>query len=378
MKAGVGSSKTTSRVIQEMVGTSLRSFRITKGLRAYNRYAVFADRKLSDGNAFPQTLNELRSMVYTFSVINNDLRAFVPSSFLNNLNKKALSIGKTVGDYNAIKNSLLRVASQGGLAGVGERAIRRVGGKATGRLLSSVIPTGDTVFTRAIFRGVRSVAGANLTIEMDRFLKGAPKNADTAVFTAKFAKFAKAGQVNGEIVAHYIKGMVELSTPVDSGSLYDSITLRRGRGGEKGADYIVKVGNVQPMPDPRVPYPWVVEFGINNGFNKGTAKFDLLFPIPKRFLFLKNVTGPRPPGDNYYGGRYDRDNRSPYQRSEKNFGKGAMMRTALYKTVMEAKKYKSYDVGISKYKTNPWKEIVWDRAEDGINGYSTRSGKTPF
>lgn len=378
MKSGASESKTTSNVVQQIVGTSLRSLRITKGLRAYNRYAVFADRRLDKEDLFPQSLNELRSMIYTFSIINNDLRAFVPAPFLNTLSSKALSLGKAIGDYNAVKNTVLQVATKGGLAGIGERAIRRVGGRMSGQLLRNVVPNGSNVFSRAIFRGVRSTVGANLTIEMDRLLKGSPKNADTAVLTANFAKFAKAGQVNGEMVGLYIKQMLELSTPVDSGALFDSITMRKGRGGEGGSDYIIKVGNVQPMPDPRVPYPWVVEFGINEGFNKGTAKFDLLFPIPRRFLFLKNVTGPRPPGDNFYNGRYDGDNRSPYQRSSKNYGKGAMMRTALYKTVMEAKKYTSYDIGLPKYKSNPWKELVWDAAEQGINGYSTRSGPTPF
>lgn len=383
MKTGQG-SKTASRVQQQIKSASLRSFRVTETLRRLNRYSVFADRQISEVG-FPEDLNELRSYVYTFSVINNDLRAFVPSSFLNSMSHRALVVGRTIGDYNAVKNTMLRLAGEGNVAGIGERAVRRVGGRLSGKLLNGVIPSGDSVFTRALFRGVRSVAGANLTIEMDRYLKKAKaENRDVAILSANFSRLAKRGEVNAEVVAKYIHDQVYAATPVDSGSLIESLYMRKGRKNKNAKktppDYIVGIGNVKPMPDPRVPYPWVVEFGINKGYGRhNEPQVDLYFPIPRRFQFLQRVTGPRPEGDNFFGGYYNNDNRHPYQRSEKNFGKGAMVRHALMNVLKEGRKRKTYNTGIPKYKTNPFKELVWDQAESGINGgYSTRSGPTPF
>lgn len=376
-----GNGNTTSRVVQNLKGTSLRSFRVTDTLRRLNRYSVFSDKKINEVG-FPSDLNELRSYIYTFSVINNDLRAFVPAPFLNNLSRKALSVGKTIGDFNAVQNTLLRVVDQKGMAGIGERALRRVGGKLSGKLLSTVIPSGGDVFSRAMFRGIRSAAGANLTIEMDRYLKKAKgQNSDVAMLSADFSRLIKRGEVNAEVVSNYIYKQVEAATPVDSGALIDTLYMRKGRKSKNAVktppDYIVGIGNVNPMPDPNVPYPWVIEFGINKGYGYHyNPQVDLYFPIPRRFKFLQSVTGPRPAGDNFYGGFYNNDNRSPYDRSDKNRGKGAMVRTALMSVLQEGRKRKTYNTGIPKYKTNPFKEVVWDQATKNMN--STRNYDTPF
>ena len=199
--------------------------------------------------------------------------------------------------------------------------------------------------------------------------------------SADFSRLIKRGEVNAEVVAKYIYQMVYKMTPVDSGALIESLYIRKARRKktsegeyvdlESGADYHVGIGNVKPMPDPRVPYPWVIEFGINNGYGyHKKADVDLYFPIPKRFRFLKRVTGPRPPGDTFYGGFYNNDNRNPYQRSAKNHNKGAMVRTALMEILKQGRKRQTYNTGIPKYKTNPFKEIVWDQANKGWDGTS--------
>lgn len=370
MEVGKG-SRTKARVVQELKGISLRSFRLTDTLRKANRYAVFSDKKMNEVG-FPNDLNELRSYIYTFSVINNDLRAFVPSSFVNDLNRRSLRLGKALGDYNAIKNTLTREARKGGLAGIGERAVRRVGGKLSGKLLNNVIPAGTDVFSRAAFRGVRSAAGANLTIEMDRLLKGSKPGTVSTAMAADFSRLAKKGELNAEVVAEYVRQKVAENTPVESGALFNTLRVRKGRKGtsvkKTTPDYHVKIGNVQPMPDPRVPYPWVVEFGINKGFNKGTMDLDANFPIPNRFRFLERVTGPRPKGDTFYGGFYNQDNRGPFERAPKNYGKGAMVRRALQWIVEDSGRVKTFTVGLPKYRTNPFKELVWNQAQTGILG----------
>ena len=46
------------------------------------------------------------------------------------------------------------------------------------------------------------------------------------------------------------------------------------------------------MPDPRVPYPHIVEFGINAGFEKDFAPhIKARFPTPARFNYLRSVSG---------------------------------------------------------------------------------------
>lgn len=371
-----------AQVVQNLQGASLRSFRITDTARRMNRYAVFADKKLQDVG-FPSDVNELRSYLYTFSIFTQDINSLVPISFLNKVNRFGLRIAKLTGDYNAVRNTILQKNKELDVAGIGERAVRRVGGRVTGKVLKT-IPPGKDPISNALFRAVRSTAGANITIEMDKFIKSSRTPAASVIMAANFTKLMKKGEFTSEVLANYIMQKLKEKTPVDSGRLYQSIKMRKGRADSKSSIpyHLVEIGNIKPMPDPKVPYPWVVEFGINRGYGVHKyAAIDQVFPIPLRFRFLQKVTGPRPEGDEYFQGSYDNDNRSPYTRSAGNKGKGAMMRTALWEIIEDANRF-NFKVGIPKYKTNPFKEIVWDKAQDIVkknpSRVSTREYDLPF
>jgi len=374
-----------NEVQQSLKGASLRSFRITDTLRRANRYAVYSDRKINEVG-LPGDVNELRSFLYTFSIISNDTRALLPNNFLDSLNRTNLRLGKAVGDFNAIRNTLTGKSRDFDVAGIGERAVRRVGGRISGRLMNTIIPSGNDVFSRSVFRSIRSVAGANLTIEMDRFIKGQNgKETASSKLAADFSGLVEMGENASLQVAEYIRLKVQENTPIDTGALLKSLKLRKGRKGgntkRHTPDYTVSIGNVKPMPDPKVPYPWIVEFGINEGYGKTKIPFESVFPTPLKFRFLSSVSGPTPEDNTYYDD-YSEDNRSPYDRGPGNWGKGAMVRTALWKIVKDANKYKTFSVGIPKYKTNPMKEIVWDVAQKKVDEYerskSMRNWGVPF
>ena len=335
-------SKSKGKVKQRLIGRSRRSMRMTKTARAGQRYLIFAEKADNTGLEFPQSVNDLRSYIYTYSIISNDVTNLVPSKALRSINSMNLRLGRAVGDYNAIKNTILGVSSEAEVSGIGRRFLRRAGGRVTGAAMR-VVPSGNTVFSRAAFRGIRSVAGANLTMFTDNMMNSLkPGEASSRLVTDRaFRKMAKLGQLNVDYLSDYLERKLRENTPVASGALMESIQNRKGRGygkdlsgGSNAAQKIVKIGNVPNMPDPRVPYPWVVEFGINKGFDKGTQTLNTrLGGIPKRFKFLANVTGPRPEGDTFFGGFYNNDNRGPYDRSAKNHGQGAMVRRALNKVL---------------------------------------------
>jgi len=370
------------RVVQKIVGRSRRSLRMTKTARAGQRYLIFAEKDSNSELEFPESVNDLRSYIYTYSVISNDVTNIVPSKTLRKINSANLKLGRMVGDYNAIRNTIKGLSKEHEVSGIGQRALRRAGGRISGSAMR-IIPSGDSVFTRAAFRGVRSVAGANLTMFTDNMLnKLKPGEASSRMVTDKaLRKLAKKGELGVDYMAAYVELKLKENTPIDSGALYASIKNRKGRGygravsgGSKAAQKIVSIGDVPNMPDPRVPYPWVVEFGINNGFDRETQHLNTRLggDVPNRFKFLSKVTGPRPEGDNYFGGFYNNDNRAPML-NRKDRTKGAMMRRALNKVIDDFKRSSYGRVGVAQKDFLTFDQ-VWNAGEK----YSTRSTETPF
>ena len=69
------------RVVQKIVGRSRRSLRMTKTARAGQRYLIFAEKDSNSELEFPESVNDLRSYIYTYSVISNDVTNIVPVSY---------------------------------------------------------------------------------------------------------------------------------------------------------------------------------------------------------------------------------------------------------------------------------------------------------
>jgi hypothetical protein len=363
----------SDKVVQGLKGRSLRSFRLTATHRKLNRYAVYSDRKLNEVGI--RDLNDVRSFIYNFSIISQDINSFVPGSFMSKLNSQSLKLGRLLGDYNAIKNSVLGLADDREVANIGERVVRRVGGKVTGRVMRA-IPGGNDVFSRAAFRGIRSAVGSNVTIEMDRFIKNMRPNSVSTQMIADLSTLHMVGEEASRYLGEYAMTKLQEKTPVKSGALMQSINMRKVRSNSKKdlGEYYVGIGAVKDMPDPRVPYPWIVEFGINEGYNKKTKYMDTVLPIPKRFHFLQSVSGPVP--NNEYITDYSQDNRGPFDRSKRNQGTGAMMRRTIFGILRDAKSFPHImSAGVGKYRTNPFKEIVWQK---GQNAGSMRSWDLPF
>ena len=366
-------AKGKGKAAQKLIGRSRRSMRMTKTARAGQRYLVFAEKDSNSELEFPASVNDLRSYIYTYSVISNDVTNLVPSKTLRKINAANLRVGRAVGDYNAAKNTIQGITKQADVAGVGQRFLRRAGGRLTGSAMR-IIPSGSDVFSRAAFRGMRSVAGANLTMFTDNMMsKLKPGETSSKLVTDRaLRKLARNGELNVDFFAHYIERKLREKTPIQSGALIESITNRKGRGygkdlqgGSKAAQRIVSIGGIPNMPDPRVPYPWVIEFGINKGFNRGTQHLDVQLggKVPKRFQFLENVTGPRPEGDNYFGGFYNNDNRTPdSKRRGSNKQKGAMMRKALNAVIDDFKRSSYGRVGVGQKRFLTFEE-VWRQGE---------------
>ena len=363
------------RIEQKIIGRSRRSLRQTKTARAGRCYLVFAEQDSNSQLEFPESVNDLRSYIYTYSIVSNDVTNLVPSKTLRKINSANLRLGRAVGDYNAIRNTIKGLTKEHEVSGIGQRAFRRAGGRLTGSAMR-VIPSGDSVFTRAAFRGMRSVAGANLTMFTDNMMsKLKPGETSSRMVTDRaLRKLARTGQLNVDFFAQYVERKLREKTPVQSGALIESIQNRKGRGygkdlqgGSQAAQRIVSVGGIADMPDPRVPYPWVIEFGINEGYDRGTQHLNVQLGgvVPKRFRFLQKVTGPRPEGDNYFGGFYDNDNRAPVQgRRGNNNQKGAMMRKALNAVINDFKTsaFGRVAVGQKKFLTF---DQVWSEGEKG-------------
>jgi len=335
-------------VAQQIKGRSLRSFRFTKTYRAANRYLIYSDEKLNK-YGFPKNLNDTRAYIYTLSVALQDAQAIIPAPIFSKINNVNLKVGRTIGDFNAIRNSLVGNVDNGEVAGIGERFIRRFGGRQIGKGMR-VIPSGDTYFGNAVARSFRSVLGANATIELDRFIKSMKPDTVAAQMVADIPKVAKKGQLKLPYFLKIMHESLKQKTPVDTGALFQSIyAVRKGDNDDKHIDYLeVGIGNVSPMPDPRVPYPHIVEFGINAGFEKDLAPhIKARFPTPARFNYLRSVSGPVP--DAKYYTDYSQDNRGPFEKFNKtkrtkNVGKGAMVRRTANYLVNLGNKTPNFDV----------------------------------
>jgi len=345
------------KVKQQIIGRSLRSFRLTKTHRAMNRYLIYTDSEINN-YGLPRDLNDTRNFIYTLSVALEDAQSVLPLPVLGKLNRYNLALGRAIGDFNALKNTIEKNTDRFQVAGIGERAVRRAGGKVAGKVIG-VIPSGTTFFGNVGSRSLRSVVGANATITLDRMVKKLRPGTVSTRMIANFDRMNMQAENRAEYLAEYIFQKIGEKTPRDSDRLINSLAMRKTRSNSKKdtGDYYIKIGNVKPMPDPNVPYPWVVEFGINKGFNKETGFMDALLPIPRRFQFLRSVTGPRPEGDTYFGGFYNNDGRGPFDRSKKNTNKGAMVRRALYEIYHEAPKYNMSATLGGKFRTNPFKDI---------------------
>lgn len=379
-------AKPKVKVEQTLKGRSLRSFRLVQDVknRSMNRYQI---RPRQEGIEMPKSLNEVRNFIYTFSVMIEDANTVIPAKFLKDLNRYNLKLGRFLGDTNAITNTVMRSIRGHESSGVGKRALRRVGGKASGAVIG-LIPSGQNVATEAIFRGIRSPLGANLTRWQSKFINNFNTPSASSALAANFTKLAKRGELSADTIIEYIAKKMKENTPQDTNALYNSVKVRKGR---KPGRQLVSIGNIKPMPDPTVPYPHIIEFGINKGFNKGVdPRILTMFPTPRRFNYLRNVTGARPEGDTYFGGFYNNDNRGPYERSNNmprkggNYRKGAMMRTALFKIVQDSVKYGTFSVARPANKRNPFKAYVWDTADGGdwswiLKGrYSMKDNPVPF
>ena len=321
------------KVEQKIIGRSLRSLRTTKTMRAANRWTVFTDggsqiRKIRDAN-------DLRSYIYSLSVFSQDVQSLIPSKGLRKLNNLNLKTGRILGDINAINNSISGYVGKYDVGSVGERFVRRAGGRIAGKAMG-VIPQGQNAFSRLLTRSARSVVGANVTIEIDKRMRKLRPGTVATQARIELEKVAGAGNFTMAIAGEAIKMAIGEYTPVDTAALINSLYSKEFNYGNKGNPLIgfeIGIGGVDDMPDPRVPYPHIVEFGINKGFNQGTQHYDILLPIPARFQYLRAVSGPTV--NNQFHKDYKTDNRGPYFRSTKNRGKGAMVRTGIAKAIRQ-------------------------------------------
>ena len=132
------------KVKQQIIGRSLRSFRLTKTHRAMNRYLIYTDAEINN-YGLPRDLNDTRNFIYTLSVALEDAQSVLPLPVLGKLNRYNLALGRAIGDFNALKNTIEKNTDRFQVAGVGERAVRRAGGKVAGKVIG-VIPIRNYFF----------------------------------------------------------------------------------------------------------------------------------------------------------------------------------------------------------------------------------------
>lgn len=370
-----------NNVVQGMKGRSLRSFRQTKTYRAANRYLVFTDEKINKYE-FPKDLNDARSYIYTLSVALQDAQAMVPAPIWNKVNRYNLMVGRSIGDFNAIRNSLTGLVNNEEVAGVGERFLRRAGGRLTGRVLR-VIPKGETYFGNNIARTFRSVIGANSTIIMDKMIKSMRPDTVAGQLIADIPSVYKGARLGAPYFLKIMHEMIKAKTPIDTGALYKAIYAKQEKDPNEKESFYLEVGiDVENMdlPDNNVPYPHIVEFGINKGFEKDLRPdIKALFPTLSWANYLRSVSGPVP-NPKYYKD-YKQDNRGPFekfnnQKRTKNIGKGAMVRRTGYELVKESMRKPHFTVTPPKGAPSHV-EKAWKDAKKNMEGW-TGTGKVPF
>lgn len=376
-----------NKVYQNMKGRSLRSFRQTKTMRAANRYLVFTDQDFNRYD-FPQDLNDARSYIYTLSVALQDAQAIIPSPIWNKINRYNLKLGRTIGDFNALKNTLTREVDNGEVAGVGERFLRRTGGRLVGKGLR-VIPKGETYFGNNVARTFRSVVGANATIMMDQMIRSLKPDTVAGQMIADIPEVYKKASLDAPYFLKIMHEQLKQKTPIDTGSLFKAIYKKQEKDPNEKKSFYLEVGiDVENMdlPDPRVPYPHIVEFGINSGFEKDLRPdIKALFPTPGVANYLRSVSGPVQNAKYYKD--YKQDNRGPFesfnnQPRRKNIGKGAMVRRTGYELVKESIRKPHFTVnppsGAPSHVEKNWRQAK-QNIENWMSGtYSTRQGPTPF
>ena len=309
--------------------TSKRTFRKVKG--------GFSGKKRYKNVDEIKSITDLRTFFYEYSLFVGDYNSIpgLPSfSFMNSSRSAFLKAGRVVGDARAITNTVAKAFgdAQNDATKLGERYFRRVGGRATGKVLMSI--PGNNVVSRA----ARSVVGANMQKEFDGLVKKMTGKSKTPKPTVGVKGFVKHDFMSGrkpqqivEAAAEEIARNTYVYTPVKTGALRGSIKtiykpLKVKGGFIQRAQVTIGGGTVD--------YAGRVEYGAGELFRVGEpAAVSKLFPPPASMRTLRSSGNPR--------------------KAVTDQGKGAMLRRGAVRT-----KEKFRGAGIRSKRMKNWSEII--------------------
>ena len=203
-------------------------------------------------------ISKVRSSLYTFSVASGDITSLVPGKFLPNVRNTSLKIARTLGDFNAINKTMMRMS--GGQVGgpVGERFGRRILGRVGGSVVRQV--PGDNPVSRM----VRSRMGAEFQRRQNKLFNSGKKS----------LKITGKGQIYGPKANNYMGDKyedflykfglnfateVQKRTPIKTGALIRSISVS---GTTSNNEHEIAVG----MGDKTAYYAPAVEYGRGGGY----------------------------------------------------------------------------------------------------------------
>ena len=309
--------------------TSKRTFRKVKG--------GFSGKKRYKSVDEIKSITDLRTFFYEYSLFVGDYNSIpgLPSfSFLNSSRSAFLKAGRIVGDARAITNTVAKAFgdAENDATKLGERYFRRIGGRATGKVLMSI--PGNNVVARA----TRSVVGANMQKEFDGLVKkmtGKGKAPKPTVGVKGVVKhdfiYGRKPQQIVEAAAEEIARHTYTYTPVKTGALRGSIKtiykpLKVKGGFIQRAQVTIGGGTVD--------YAGRVEYGAGELFGVGTpAAVSKMFPAPASMQALRSSGNPR--------------------KAVTDQGKGAMLRRGAVRT-----KEKFRGAGIKSKRMKSWSDII--------------------
>ncbi len=271
----------------KMKNLSLRSFKqVTDGFAGGGRYNFQKIKNLKD----------LRTFFYEYSLFIGDLSSIPGVPNFNTANKVRnlfLKSGRIMGDVNSLMGTAQKMMDgfqMSDLETAGERAFRRVGGRATGKVMMKV--PGSNPLARA----ARSGLGANMQKEFDSFTKKAFRqtglSAKPAVRVYGHVNVASIYDHSAihkilEIVTEDIARQAYVFTPVKTGrlrgTLYPSFKDTKVKGGHMRRGR-VSIGE-------GLDYGLKIEFGSGSGFDVGVGAIKArYFPeTPQAVQYLRGA-----------------------------------------------------------------------------------------
>ena len=323
--------------VRQRLNVSRRTLRRLQQISDYKGDPVFqtSSQRYRFQNKF-DSLAGIRSFIYESSVFIGDVGGvFANTKPFRRARGNMLKFGKVLGDVNAGLGTVKRAMDMEATNTIGERFVRRVGGRAIGKILQAMPKSnvGSAVATRA----ARSVVGANLQREFDRLVRTQVRGQTfESQLVMNLQKAAKGLPIENALDTIVMLSIVSVKkfTPVWTGALKSTL---KGSVTGKGADglpqAVIEIGD--GLEKNYAPY---IEYGLGSGFNVGAQYLEKYFPTPEVFQALRSSSRDR--------------------RAVKSSRNGAMMRRGMLDMVKKS----GFDKKDVMFGNKSWERILSENA----------------